>query len=236
MTTPSETITLLYFAALRERLGLDSEQVPLEALKPSPNVASLWRWLEEAHPQLTGWRAHLRLAINHDFVDDPSSPLRPGDEVALIPPVSGGQTKTLADETGRFVLTTAPVSTQRTEALVAKTSAGAIVSFAGNVRDHTQARAVDHLIYETYPEMALKKLVETAAQTAQQWPNLEIAIHHRYGRLELGECAVAISVSSPHRAAAFEACQFVIDTLKQVVPIWKKEISPDGDIWVGMGP
>lgn len=231
----SSTLTVLYFAALRERLKLHSELVPLSELGTTPDVAALWRWLEQRHPQLSSWRSHLRLAVNQDFADD-DHPIKADDEIALIPPVSGGQDQHLADASGCFVMTTKSIDAQTTEALVARTQAGAVVSFTGRVRDHTDDHQVDYLIYEAYPQMALKKLEQSAQEAHQQWPQLTIAIHHRYGRLELGEIAVAISVSSPHRAEAFMACQYLIDRLKEIVPIWKKEVGPDGQEWIGFGP
>ena len=237
MTQPQ--LTILYFAALRERMGRDRDQLPLSALGAAPTVASLWAWLEAQQPSAASWRAHVRVAVNHDFAS-PDAALRPGDEVALIPPVSGGQDpdqeQTLTDPTGCFVVTTQPLRLDQVEALVLRPEAGAVVSFTGRVRDHTGDRQVAYLIYEVYAPMALKKLIEVAQEAHERWPRLRVAIHHRYGRLELGCAAVLISVSSPHRADAFAACQHVIDRLKQVVPIWKKEVGPDGQQWVGFGP
>lgn len=114
--------------------------------------------------------------------------------------------------------------------------AGAIDIFIGTVRDNTQGRTVTRLEYEAYEPMAISEMRKIAEQAQQQWPVQKIAIHHRVGTLHIGDAAVVVAVSTPHRAASFEACRFVIDTLKQTVPIWKKEIFEDGEVWVAAHP
>jgi molybdopterin synthase catalytic subunit len=191
-------------------------------------------------------KSFVRVAVNRDFADDDTQ-ISPDDEIALIPPVSGGAGEPVepvepaasteeADDTGAFRITLAELDTDQVRAHVTRPDAGAIVLFEGVVRDHTGDHDVSYLEYETYLAMALDKVVQTAAEVTERWPDAQIAIHHRYGRLDIGEKAVVIAVSSPHRATAFEACQYAIDRLKEIVPIWKKEVGPDGDEWVGMGP
>ncbi len=228
-------IQIRYFAAIREAVGLTEEEIPLEVLGDQPTVQELWGWLETQYPNAALWRARVRVARNHEFVSQDER-LEPGDEIALIPPVSGGSASSVEGSQGRCRVTTAPLDVAAVEALVLRQDAGAVVTYTGRVRDHTGDHDVSYLIYEAYPEMALKKLEETVAQAVAQWPEIECAVHHRYGRLELGEAAVVICVTSPHRKDAFEACPFIIDTLKQVVPIWKKEVGPGGQEWVGFGP
>jgi len=233
-------LMIRYFGGIRERLGTDCEALEVRAAGDgAPTVDDLWRTIMDAHPQLQGLRGSTRVAVNREFAAD-STVLHPDDELALIPPVSGGvdlpaQPAEAADPSGAFLMTDRPLDAEAVRAFVTRPQAGAIVVFEGVVRDHTGARKVSYLEYETYLQMARDKLVECAAEVQARWQTVAIAIHHRYGRLEIGEKAVVIAVSSPHRAAAFEACAFTIDRLKEVVPIWKKEVSPDGDEWVGMG-
>ena len=228
------SITLLYFASVREALGCTSQSLPLHELH-TQDTDGLWRWLHAQHPKLASWQSHLRLAVNEAFVEG-NAPLKQGDTVALIPPVSGGQGKTLKDPSGYFSVTTERLDREAVESLVEHDGAGAVVLFTGRVRNATGERAVDYLVYEAYEAMALKKLKDTADEAIARWPDIRVAIAHRYGRLEVSDAAVVIAVSSPHRAQAYEASQYVIDRLKQVVPIWKKEVSPDGSEWIGMGP
>ena len=119
---------------------------------------------------------------------------------------------------------------------VASPSAGGIDIFVGTVRDNTKGRSVRHLEFEAYKPMAISEMQKIAQQAKAQWPIEKITIHHRIGNLKIGEIAVIIAVSTPHRKASFEACQFAIDTLKQTVPIWKKEIFEDGEVWVAAHP
>lgn len=249
-------LTIRYFGGIRERLGKDSEALELQPSQEATNIPivdDLWRALYRAHPELKGTRGFMRVAVNREFATR-STPLHVDDEVALIPPVSGGadlsggadrcgaQTPQISDEptecadpSGAFLMTKRPLDTDTVRAFVTRPAAGAVVVFEGVVRDHTGDRDVSYLEYETYLEMARDKLVECADEVVARWSAVQLAIHHRWGRLEIGEKAVVIAVSSPHREVAFEACKFTIDRLKEIVPIWKKEVSPDGDEWVGMG-
>lgn len=239
----SETIELLYFAGIREALGRGHDELPLTAL-PTPTIDGLWRWLATQHPDALAWSGFVRVAVNEAFPPTGADPttllLRPGDTIALIPPVSGGTSapppEHVSDPTGRLVLTRRPLDPAAVEALVLRPEAGGVVTFSGRVRDHTADHAVSSLDYDAYPPMVLKKLAEVVAEATDQWPPILAAVHHRWGHLTVGEVAVVISVSSPHRAEAFAACQHIIDRLKQEVPIWKKETGPEGDEWVGFGP
>jgi molybdopterin synthase catalytic subunit len=147
--------------------------------------------------------------------------------VALIPPVSGG-----GEEDVAFRITEEPLSIEALHALVLRPGAGAVSHFVGVVRDSNLGRAVDHLEYDAYPAMATKKMREIAEEVRERWPINAIAMHHRVGRLAIGEASVAIAVSSPHRADGIAACHYAIDRLKQVVPIWKKEVWTDGEHWI----
>jgi len=129
-----------------------------------------------------------------------------------------------------------PINTQAVIEAVQADGAGAINVFIGTVRNQTQAKPVTKLDFEAYDSMAVKKMQEIADQAAARWPIQKVAIVHRKGSLQIGEAAVVIAVSTPHRKASFEACEFIIDTLKEVVPIWKKEIFEDGAVWVAAHP
>ncbi len=217
------TVQLLYFAAIRERLGLAQESIELAQ---GSTLTQLWEALETRHEILAALRPHLRVAVNHDFATQ-NHTLEDGDEIALIPPVAGGAP--------HCWLTPNPLDAREVEALVTRPEAGAVVTFRGTVRNHTRARQVEYLEYEVYPAMATAKLEQVVQELQAQWPLCLGAIAHRYGRLLVGESAVVIAVSSPHRADAFAACQFAIDRIKEIVPIWKKEVGPDGSTWVGFG-
>lgn len=133
-------------------------------------------------------------------------------------------------------LTDEPLQVQKCVDFVASHSAGAIDVFIGTVRNKTRGKAVLYLEFEAYQPMAISEMRKIAEKAQKQWPVEKIAFHHRVGHLGLGEIAVIIAVSTPHRKASFEACQFAIDTLKQTVPIWKKEIFEDGEVWVAAHP
>lgn len=234
-------IEVLYFAAVRERLGRERESVILEG---PATVDALWEVLCARHDALCGLRGHLRIAVDEEFAD-PDTPVHDGATVALIPPVSGGSgeggaeaadAQSLRSEDGRFAVGLEPLDARAVERLVRRDEAGALVTFQGVVRDHTGAREVDHLEYETYASMALGKLRAVCEEIEASFDDVRLAVHHRHGRLEIGEAAVVVVASSPHRADAFDAARRCIDRLKEEVPIWKKEFGPDGDVWVGWGP
>ncbi|MCA1554882.1 MAG: molybdenum cofactor biosynthesis protein MoaE, partial [Chloroflexi bacterium] len=147
-----------------------------------------------------------------------------GDEVAFIPPVSGGTMFDVVDQ---------PIDERAVVASVADGGAGAICTFAGVVRDNSRGKRVLYLEYEAYPEMAIKQMQQIAAEMHERWDIMHVSMVHRTGRLQVGEASVFIAVSSAHRAEAFEACRYAIDRLKMVVPVWKKEVWEGGEYWVG---
>ncbi len=217
-------VRLLYFAVVRERLnGLESETL---SLQEGCTVGSMWESLAERHPALGPLRPHLRVAVNNEFAKA-ETVLKAGDTVALIPPVSGGS--------GRCWISKDALDVRQVEAVVTRDQAGAIVTFQGVVRDHTGDRQVAHLEYEIYPEMAVAQLNAICDEVETRWPRCKAAIAHRYGKLAIGEASVVIAVSSPHRPEAFEGCRHAIERIKEEVPIWKKEVGPDGESWVGFG-
>lgn len=224
----TERLDIRYFAAVRERLDCERESLDPGEIDAS-DVGEVWRVLVDRHPELDGLRDHVRLAKNGEFVDD-DTPIGAGDELAVIPPVAGGAS------VERYAISDDPLDRESLRDAVARDDAGAVVVFEGTVRDHTDDHRVERLEYECYEEMALAKLEEVGDEARRREPEVSIAIHHRTGTLEVGETAVVVAASSPHRGPAFDACRFAIDRLKEVVPIWKKEVGPEGDHWVGWGP
>ncbi len=212
------------FARLRELAGTDAESVEVPA---GSTVSDVYDVVRSRHPGLDADRNAVRAALNQEFADWDAA-VADGDEVAFIPPVSGG-----AHGTGvLFELTSRPLDARRMETAVAHKGAGAICTFTGVVRDSSRGRSVTHLEYEAYAEMATAEMRKIADEIAEQWPEARVAMAHRTGRLEIGEASVVVSVSCPHRAEAIAACKWGIDRLKESVPIWKKEHAADGTYWI----
>ena len=141
----------------------------------------------------------------------------------------------LSVEALMFEITQNPLAVDAAVRAVTKSTCGAVATFIGVVREFSRGRQISYLEYEAYPEMAIAKMRQIEEEIRQKWEIERIAIHHRVGRLGIGELSVVIAVSAPHRRQALEACAYAIERLKQIVPIWKKEVSPDGSSWVGMG-
>ena len=212
------------FARLREQAGTDTESLELPA---GSTVSDVYDAVKRLHPGLEADRNALRAALNQEFAEWDTA-VAAGDEVAFIPPVSGG-----AHGAGvLFELTSRPLDARRMETAVAHKGAGAICTFTGVVRDSSRGRSVTHLEYEAYAEMASAQMRRIADEIAERWPEARVAMAHRTGRLEIGEPSVVVSVSSPHRAEAIAACKWGIDRLKETVPIWKKEHATDGSYWI----
>lgn len=219
-------VVVRLFAACRERLQTD--RVELEFGSDSIGLDELRRALAEGHPRLSGLLSASRIAVNQSFADE-GARVREGDEVALIPPVSGGSGQ------GPFAVRETPLHLSEVERAVRSPSAGAVCTFSGTVRDETHGLKVTALEYEAYQEMAEGFLRKIGDEIAERWPGARSAILHRVGRLEVGEVAVVIAVASAHRKDAFEGCRHAIERIKEDVPIWKKELREDGSVWVGMG-
>jgi molybdopterin synthase catalytic subunit/molybdopterin converting factor small subunit len=207
-------VTVKLFAGLRERAGWKERE-----FDGVDRVADVWPALELGHEP-----EGLLYAVNRQYaaVD---RPLADGDEVALIPPVSGGT----------FRLQEEPLSLDAVVDEVRSEQAGAIATFIGTTRVQSRGRTVLHLDYEAYEEMAELVMAEIAAELKSRHDVHEIAIHHRTGRVEIGEASVVIAVSARHRQDALAACKDAIDTLKERVPLWKKEVYEGGEEWIGRG-
>jgi len=224
------TITVLYFAVLRERARRERDTVTLPA---GSDVAAARAAIARLHPALAPLLPVVRTAVNRAFVGEAHA-LLDGDEVALIPPVAGGSREAAAP---RVAITGAPLVAEDVVAVVAGAGErGGVVTFAGVVRrDGHAVRDVVRLEYEAYVEMAREVLTAIADELERELPGTRVAIHHRVGALAVGETAVVIAAAAPHRAEAFAACRAAIDRLKERAPIWKKEIGESGEVWLGLG-
>jgi len=195
-------------------------------------VADLRDRLAAEHASFDGFAGRLAVSVNYETVS-PDTALREGDEVAFLPPVSGGSGRPTG---ATCTLSERPLDVGETVARVSGPGMGGIVTFVGAVRDHARGHSIRHLEYEAYPGMAEQEMEKICEEAAKRWPEGRLAIAHRVGHLAVGDLAVVIVAAAPHRAEAFEACRFAIDTLKETVPIWKKEFSEDGEHWVDDRP
>jgi molybdopterin synthase catalytic subunit len=211
-------VKIRLFAGLRERAG--TGRLELEDVATAGDVwarlAELFSWGDEP--------SGLMYAVNREYVDR-SQPLSDGDEVALIPPVSGGAHR----------LTPEPLDAGHAIAEVSFPECGAIASFIGTVRNRSRDRDVIYLDYEAFEEMAETMLDELGSDLTSKFSLRAIAIHHRVGRVAIGEPSVVIAASAPHRADALDACREAIETLKATIPLWKKEVYAGGEEWIGRG-
>jgi MoaE-MoaD fusion protein len=213
-------VTVRLFAALRERAGAGQRELELPDGATAGDVfAALAIGAEPPG---------LAYAVNREYAER-SAALSDGDEVAVIPPVSGGENEPLV------LLGADPIDLNRLIAHVSGPDAGAISTFTGTVRGTARDRDVVDLEYEAYPGMAEQEIARIARAALSDHGCLRAAIWHRTGVVPVGEASVAIAISSAHRAPAFAACKQVIDTLKVTVPIWKKERYADGEVWIGQG-
>jgi molybdopterin synthase catalytic subunit len=220
-------ITLLAFGMLRELLGNGATPLELPAGATVEDVLERCRGLA---PEKSGLWSSVAVAVNQEYVRA-GHRLAEGDEVALLPPVSGG----LGD--GPYVrIVHERIVADEIIPPLQRPEDGAVTLFDGMVRNHSRGRTTLYLEYEAYEAMALKKMEELAAEALTRYPVRNVALVHRLGHLEVGESSVLVAVFSAHRAAAFDACRWLIDTLKQTVPIWKKEFFVDGAVWADGDP
>jgi len=222
-------ITIKLFAVLRDKTGRNE----LRMDNAPPTVAGLLKRISEEYPALTDILSHGRIviAVNHEFVK-PDAPLRDGDEVALMPPFSGG------GGPGAIRIQREPFSLDQEIELLKKSSSsiGAVVTFLGTTRDISEGKRVATLEFEYYPGMAEKKLAEIRERAIGEYGVIDVTIIHRVGMMPVGENIVLIAVAAGHRDEAFKACRFCIDELKRITPIWKKETTPEGESWVEEHP
>lgn len=217
-------VTVKLFGPLREALGAKELAMSTE---PGSTVGDVRALLSREHAPFREMRDRLRVAVNQELADDGRA-LAEGDEVAFLPPVSGGS----AGEPPTCSLSAEALDVGAVVARVAGPDAGGIVTFVGTVRDSSRGRSIRRLEYEAYPGMAESEMERIAAEAAQRFPGARVAVAHRMGSLAIGEIAVVVAAAAPHRGEAFGAARYTIDTLKQRVPIWKKEVATDGEHWV----
>jgi MoaE-MoaD fusion protein len=215
-------VRILYFAAARDAAGLAAESLPV----PPATVGELRAALALAHPGLARILPRCRIAVGQAFAADGDA-VPDGAEVALIPPVAGGAPC--------FRVSAEPLSLAEAVEAVSGPGLGGLVTFTGSVRDETRGRPVLRLEYEVYTPMAERVLARIGTEESAAH-GCRVAAIHRTGVLHPGEAAVVIACAAPHRTAAFQACQAVLERLKREVPIWKREVYQDGSEWVGLGP
>jgi molybdopterin synthase catalytic subunit len=225
-------LRVLCFGRLRDLLA---PELFVEVADPA-TVADLWRNLRQQYPALAPYEKAVAIAVNQSFAAS-STPLAVGDEVALLPPVSGGLVElALPLVSAHACLQCEPILSAALLAQVKDAADGAVCLFDGVVRNHTRNRRTLYLEYDAYPAMALSEMERLALEALTRFTVRDLRIAHRIGRMEIGETSVLIVVASAHRAAAFDACRWMIDSLKQTVPIWKKEFFEDGAIWADGDP
>ena len=215
-------VRVLFFGPLREIAGIAEEEVDLEK---ETSLGGLFDRYAARHPRMASMKDSIVLARNREF-GARATPLAEGDEVAFLPPVSGGE-----DDSHVEILRT-PIDTRALVARLKCGEDGAVVTFEGVTRNHSGGRSTKYLEYEAYEPMALAQMQAIAREVKERWKIDRVGMVHRLGRLEIGEASVVIVVTAAHRKPAFEACHYAIDRLKKTVPIWKKEHFTDGAVWV----
>jgi len=223
-------VRVLFFGILKDVVGSSSDVVELQ---DRASIRDLLAHYEAKIPRLKESLPSVALALNQQYASVDAE-LNGDDEVALLPPVSGGLAQ--SGEARRAVIVRTPIATQSTVDKLKCGEDGAVLIFEGVVRNQTRGRRTLYLDYEAYEAMALKEMEALAAEALSKFPIRDVAMVHRLGRLEIGETSVLVAVASPHRAAAFGACRWLIDTLKRTVPIWKKEYFEDGAVWADGEP
>jgi len=225
-------VRILFFATLKDIVG--AREILFD-VPSGATVSDVLENLESTYPRVKDYRKIVLTAINEEYVDQ-NTPVREGDELAIFPPVSGGEvgseSLTIRRPGELYLITRDPIDAQSISRQLLRPGDGAICVFEGVVRDNSKGKRTLHLVYEAYETMALKKLEEIGIFVRQAWEIGCIGIVHRLGHLDIGETSVAVIVTSPHRRPAFDACHYAIDKLKKVVPIWKKEFFEDGEVWV----
>jgi MoaE-MoaD fusion protein len=217
-------VRVLFFGVLKDLAGRSSDLLTLPDQATAGDVLAHY---EARLAALRGKLSSIAVSVNQEYAG-PEAKLHAGDEVALLPPVSGGLT--------RVAIVRERIDSAAELEKIKRPEDGAAVVFEGVVRNHSRGRRTLFLEYEAYEEMAHKQMESLAGQALAQFQIRDAAVVHRLGRLELGETSVLIIVASAHRAAAFEACRWLIDTLKRTVPIWKKEHFEDGAVWADGEP
>lgn len=229
----NNTWTIKLFAGLQERFG--RSELTMETPHETLTVKELKSMLAAAFPEHASLLAISFVARNHAYAPDDRQ-LRADDELALLPPVSGGEDEAAAREAlpdDRYVITSQPINADDVLRKVIVKEHGASIAFVGTTREWTEGQRTVHLEYEAYEPMAVAMMRQIGEEIGSRWPGALCAISHRIGTVGLAETSVVIAVSAPHRESCYEASRYAIERLKQIVPIWKKEIWEDGSEWKG---
>jgi molybdopterin converting factor subunit 1 len=226
-------VKVLFFGMLKDIVGRSEDRIEVDE---GARLDSIFERYAREFPRLNGLATSIVLASNHQFCDR-SEAVRDGDEIAFLPPVSGGTgryTHEVSDaaEGHFFALTRERIDAAGVARQLLRGEDGAVVNFEGVVRNNTKGRPTEFLDYECYEPMAVKMMAEIGREIARAHPIGRIAMVHRLGRMRIGETSVAVIVTAPHRKPAFEAALEGINRLKRLVPIWKKEHFSDGEVWV----
>jgi len=227
-------IEIEYFGGARELTGQRQETLVLQP--PDAGLPALVALLAERHPRLSPLLSRVRLAVNDEFVDATAT-LQDGDRVAVMPPVAGGSSDTgdTPEAIAQCEVRQTPLSVDDALAAVQHPGAGAVTFFVGVVRDHADGKPVKRLDYEAHDTLAVAEMRRVLEGVVGEHPDVRLAVQHRTGQLAIGDAAVVIAASSPHRGDAFSACRKAIDRIKETVPIWKHEWAPDGSAnWVNL--
>ena len=216
-------VRILFFAIARERTGCDACELELQDRASLSDVRDA---VLHQYPNLQDIEPYVRWAVNQAFESDFDRVVEDQDEIALIPPVSGGNHTYFSED---------DLDVSSLVDSVSMPEHGAVLTFVGTVRNQTESHRVSCLEYSAYEAMANKAIDTILQDVAQTWPDVRVTIRHRLGRVNIGGVSVVIAVGSPHRVDAFEACRFVIEELKKDVPIFKKEYRENGTEWIGMG-
>lgn len=225
-------VRVIYLGILKDHAGKGME---LLELAEGARVSDLWKQLTGKYPRFSAFTNSAAVAVNQEYAP-PSTELKDGFEIALLPPVSGGVDEGTAQATSCVRIVRERIVPHDIIPPLERPEDGAIVIFDGIVRNHSRGRPTRYLEYEAYEEMALKMMEELADQARTKFAIRNVALVHRLGHLEIGESSVLIAVYSAHRSAAFDACRWLIDTLKKTVPIYKKEYFEDGAVWADGDP
>lgn len=231
-------VKVVYFGMLREIAGREQETVELSE---SARLAELYSSLQQRIPCLADFSRSIALSVNCAYAKE-DAPLHDGDEVALLPPVSGGSsappaaTDVSESATPHTRIVREPIAADAIVPAIKRPEDGAVAVFDGIVRNNSRGRRTSYLEYSAYEVMALREMEKLAGTALANYAIRDVRIVHRLGRLETGDTSVLIVVASAHRAAAFDACRWIIDTLKKTVPIWKKEFFEDGAVWADGEP
>lgn len=220
---------MLFFGVLKDIVGRSEETVEVA---PGSTIRSLFQSYVERFATLRDKRSSIVFARNREF-SPADTVLADGDEVAFLPPVSGGTNRVIRDSAGNlFVITRQPIESRRLVAALQRPEDGAVVVFEGVVRNNTRGRQTTHLEYECYEEMAIEQMARIGKEITAQGDISRLGMVHRLGRLQIGEASVSVVATAPHRKPAFDAALEGINRLKREVPIWKKEFFADGAVWV----